>query len=98
MPIIDISLESQSIRLGSVDIYLTRTEYLTMSTILLGGSAGSDIPKICTVLGYQDTRRSRSIVTTHISNIRKKLENLSEIITLNWIDDKQIYLLNVLMH
>jgi DNA-binding response OmpR family regulator len=90
----EIYLDGQTLRAGAVSVYLTGRECVTMSMLISNQAAGCSVSMIAEAMGYTTSLKAKSVVNTHISNLRKKISLiLDRKLTILWRDDEKNYCL-----
>jgi DNA-binding response OmpR family regulator len=88
----EIYLDCQTLRAGTASVYLTGRECITMSMLLSNQGLGCSIDMLAAAMNHELSLKAKSVVNTHISNLRKKISLLSEgKLAIVWNDDKNRY-------
>jgi DNA-binding response OmpR family regulator len=73
---VSLIIGDQFVRVGNVDLYLSKAENRIFVAILSSGCPGLDVDELHKSIDDNRTKKSLAVIRTHISSLRRKFRNL----------------------
>jgi DNA-binding response OmpR family regulator len=73
---VSLTIGDQFVRIGVVDLYLSKAEHSIFVAILGSAYPGINMNDLHRLINDNLTAKSRAVLRTHISSLRKKFKNL----------------------